>query len=466
MTKKTRTAISVFFLLAFLIIAPSVVFYAQGYRLDLKTWKITKTGAFYLKILPKGSDIFLNGVLKEKASSSLFISSVLIENLLPGSYLIEVKKDGYLDWKKQLEIKPMAVTEVKNILLFPEEMGFENVSRDVVNIFPSPDNKKILLQKRDNQGYYLTLLETENNLERIIIKEKEIYRKAANAINSVSWLTDSQKFVLDIAVLEQQKFILIDPAKTPIKPLVLNPTADFSPEKIMFDPNNTDRFFTLEQGNIILNEIASRQSRPIASSTIAFAIDNNDLYVLKTNGFVYKTDFSGTVTEQKINTTAALAIKEETGYELKINKANFFLSEGNKLFLLNERTSAFEEIIPLFGEWQICPDNKKIAFSKNSQIWLYFLEERADQPAKIAGEKSQLTELGGNITQLAWLNANHLIFINGNQIKTTETDDRPLPNIFGLAELPEIKSIFFNKDNKKISVLTETNFLVSLPILP
>jgi len=48
MTKKTRTILFLIFLFLFLLIAPSAIFYSQGYRLDFENKKLTQSGGFFL----------------------------------------------------------------------------------------------------------------------------------------------------------------------------------------------------------------------------------------------------------------------------------------------------------------------------------------------------------------------------------------------------------------------------------
>ena len=128
MTKKTRTILFLVCLFLFLLIAPSAVFYSQGYRIDFENKKFTQTGAFYFKVLPKSVEVYLNGKLIKK--TDFFFGTALIENLLPKKYQIKIIKEGYHSWQKNLEIKEKQVTEAKNIVLVPENPKFVVLSTD------------------------------------------------------------------------------------------------------------------------------------------------------------------------------------------------------------------------------------------------------------------------------------------------------------------------------------------------
>ena len=103
MTKKSRTILFLICLILFLIIAPLAIFYSQGYRFDFETKKITQTGGLFLKVIPKQVEVFVDGKLTKK--TDFFFGSALIENLLPKKYRVSVKKEGYLPWEKNLEIR-------------------------------------------------------------------------------------------------------------------------------------------------------------------------------------------------------------------------------------------------------------------------------------------------------------------------------------------------------------------------
>ena len=131
MTKKTRTVLFLIFLTLFLLITPLAIFYSQGYRIDIDSKRITQTGGLFLKVIPKQAEIYLNEKLTKK--TDFFFGSALIENLLPRKYKIEIKKEGYHPWEKNLEIKEKEVVETKNIVVFSENINFEILSKKIEN---------------------------------------------------------------------------------------------------------------------------------------------------------------------------------------------------------------------------------------------------------------------------------------------------------------------------------------------
>lgn len=138
MTKKKRTILFLSCLFIFLFFAPSAVLYSQGYRIDFEARKIIRTGGIFLKIQPRQANVYIDGKLKKK--TDFLFDSVLIENLLPKKYRIEIKKEGFHSWTKTLEVREKEVSEAKNIILFPQNPEFSIVPQ-VENILPIFDQQ-------------------------------------------------------------------------------------------------------------------------------------------------------------------------------------------------------------------------------------------------------------------------------------------------------------------------------------
>jgi len=113
--------------LLFLILAPFIILYAQGIRFDFEKMRFCKTGAIYLKVVPKRAEIFLNG--KKIKETDSILGSAKIENLIPKKYFLEVKKENFFSWKKELEVKEEKVIPVE-IILFPQNIVFKEYEKE------------------------------------------------------------------------------------------------------------------------------------------------------------------------------------------------------------------------------------------------------------------------------------------------------------------------------------------------
>lgn len=79
-----------------------VSYYARGYRLNLQTLRFVPNGILVLKSEPDGASVYINGELKTATNATISLS--------PGTYDVEIKKDGFTSWYKRLTIEKEIVT--------------------------------------------------------------------------------------------------------------------------------------------------------------------------------------------------------------------------------------------------------------------------------------------------------------------------------------------------------------------
>jgi hypothetical protein len=249
MTKRSRTIIFFVFVFLFLLATPSIIFYFQGYRFDFETKRVVQTGAFYFKVLPRSVEVYLNGKFQKR--TSFLTGSILIENLLPKNYEIEIKKEGYHSWQKNLAVREKQVTEAKDIILFPKNPSFTIVSEKPENesfaSFPvidpqlremvatSSDKKKVV----DSSNYEIWVLFPEE-------KEEVFITRFSKKIGNVFWLTDHY---LIFNVGDKIKIAEIDD-RDKINMIDL---AEFKNPEIFWD-KKSKKLYVLSEGNLYQSE--------------------------------------------------------------------------------------------------------------------------------------------------------------------------------------------------------------------
>jgi hypothetical protein len=436
MAKKTRAILFLVFLFIFLSVAPAVVLYSQGYRIDFDNKKISRTGGLFLKIEPKQIEIYLDGKLVKK--TNFFFGSVLIENLLPKKYKIEIKKPGFALWEKTLEIKEKEVTEAKNIVLFPENPDFSILAEKIKQFWTSPDQSKIILLEEDKSssplssskqdsvkeekkvGWALKLYDLNKNVKSQLIKEEDVSPKGADLL-SLSFSEDSKEALLEIGIGEKIKYFTLNLNKVP--PALL------------------------EEGSP-----ATATENVFASRKV-----NNDVYYLDKFGYLFRD-------AEKLNDTP-FPIKQETEYALEIFQNFIFLREDKILYQFSSDLKSFEKFFEGVSILEDSPDLKKLVYASDYEIWILFLKDTLEQPQRKAGEKLFIARLSEKIGNCYWLNNNYLVFNSGNKIKISETDDRNKTNVTDIAELKN-PEIFWNKIEKRLYVLSEGNLFRSEVLLP
>lgn len=95
----------------FFVLLAGLIIYARGYRINFSKKNISSTGILVASSYPDGAKIYVNNILKGATNTTLALE--------PGSYFVEIKKEGYSSWSKQIKIKGEVVFKA-DALLFPQ----------------------------------------------------------------------------------------------------------------------------------------------------------------------------------------------------------------------------------------------------------------------------------------------------------------------------------------------------------
>jgi len=425
MSKKTRTILFLTCLFLFFVAAPSIILYSLGYRFDFENRQLTQTGGFGFKAKPKQVEIYIDGELAKK--TDFLVGSALVENLLPRKYKIEVKKEGYLTWEKNLEIKEKEVIEIRNIILFPKNINFTTLTKGVKNFWFSPDDKKIILLEieEDGETWALKLYDLERNIKSHLISEGDVNQNGANLLN-LEFSEDSKEIYLDTKTAEiSSNSMPEDQGKTFILRL------DKLPVRL------TEKEITTSSENIITSKKY-----------------NQDVYYLDNTGYVFKN-------ELRVN-EIAFPVKAEAEYTLEIFPDFIFLTtEDRILYLFSPESNSFEIFFNGVNNLKISPGRKKLVFFSNSEVWVLFLK---DEGVKKTGEKLFLVRLSEKIGDVFWLNSDYLVLNSGDNLKIVEIDERDRIQTWDIASTQRFdveRGVYFTGDSKKLYILSEENLFAS-----
>lgn len=102
MDKTTRYLILVFIFIVFLALAPLIVLYVSGRNFSLDEFA-SGTGILDIQSKPAEAQVLLNGELINRTPTT-------VRFIKQGTYELEIQKDGYYPWRKQLFIEAGQVT--------------------------------------------------------------------------------------------------------------------------------------------------------------------------------------------------------------------------------------------------------------------------------------------------------------------------------------------------------------------
>jgi hypothetical protein len=157
---------------AFCVLLPIVLLYALGYKVDYKNLKIYKTGIIHVSSNPAGASVYVNGRLHSE------LTPMRMEELKPGTYRIEVRREGFYPWEREMQVSPNMVTKADRIILFPVKREMKKVADSEISDFAVSNNGKIYyftkegLFKSDPEAETLKKLSGYSDWPRSMIDKK------------------------------------------------------------------------------------------------------------------------------------------------------------------------------------------------------------------------------------------------------------------------------------------------------
>ena len=163
---------------------------ARGYRLDTKNLGLKPTGLLVATSSPDGAQILINTILESATNATL--------SLPPDSYDVEIKKEGFLTWRKRLTIKKEEVTKV-DAALFPAAPSLSALTfGGAVMPVTSPDGTRVVFgvpKSADNTKLGLWVMDL-GNLPIGFSSDPRQITNLSPETSSWSWSPDSRQVLV------------------------------------------------------------------------------------------------------------------------------------------------------------------------------------------------------------------------------------------------------------------------------
>ena len=333
MTIRTRRKIFILFVFCFAILGIGIVYYSQGYRIDITSFAITKTGALYVESSPQDAHILLNG--KEyKNKTNILRNGTFIGGILPKKYRVQLEKDGYSSYEKNVYIVPSSALSLAHIILVPTILPPQATSTlETDDTIVGITDSYVVTQSADKKSYFA--IPTQTHASTINLKT----RIAALLKQSI----------ISIAINPQEKDSCIIQTK-----------------------------LGLYKYNIIANTLTTL----LKATTSAFVVKDNNLFALSPTSSASSTIQQATLTTVDLtlntiaNTTSLIVDPLETlSLDVWANSA-LTLSNGGSLIFHALSSGTSIQLAYKAKQAFLSPDKKKIIYQDtDGKIAIYFLED-------------------------------------------------------------------------------------------
>ncbi|MFA6106717.1 MAG: PEGA domain-containing protein [Patescibacteria group bacterium] len=382
MSNKLRKILFLLFIISFITITPLVMLYAAGYKLNLGSGRVEKTGVLNIETLPKGAAVYLNGSPRKAASLSGFFGEnapittpAKIKNLLPGEYAVKLELDGYWDWERKIKINSGEAASFDGIVLIRKDMPLLIASSSGEGASLSPDKKKFTYLSEKGGEIFFTDRETSSGLDGAAEAEKAV------------WSTDGRAVLIGEKLYKESSGWTGADLSSALK-------KDYGP--VRFDDTNSEKIYFLKSNDIY------RVSADLKSAENPIKINGEaEDYMVSGDRLAYASRISSKVFLNIWNLKDA---KTERSVELPFSADYEFIAGGNGIIRLLDKTrkilyiidpAAFapiKEIINGAGKvYRIDDDN--FLFANDFEIW---------KAGSGGADRELLTRLSREVKDLIW----------------------------------------------------------------
>jgi hypothetical protein len=443
MTSKRRKLLFFLFILLFAFLAPLVIFYASGYRINW-TWPpnlgqtFQKTGMLVLETEPEGAEIYIDGKLKKNLLNNIIPSAdkdkivktpAKLKYMAPGKYHVLLKKDGYWPWEKEVEIMPGKQTKIEDIILFKKGLPLKIVSASAGEMIFSPDKRRVLLPQ---DGLMVDLDKEEvQSIPRIPLKEQA----TTTVSQEITWSPNGEKFLIGAKIYN------IDNIKSPIN---LEDLEDEGIKNIKWRDNSSICYQL--QNSIKLFDIDSGAKQTLVSpdkDVINYFPENDKLYTIANQGVKTSLEIYSITSRDMVK---RIELPYSTGYTF-INPGhktiNLYDKNYNILYLINE-SSFFNPVETVlenveYSDW-IGEDN--LVYANKFEIWTYNTS---------TGNKNLLTRISKPLIGVNWHpTGSYVLYYTETSLNVIETGKRRRRDVTKLMNVNKIYSPAISADGDVI----------------
>lgn len=448
MNLRARRLLYITCIIIFIVVAPPLVLYTAGYRFDWEYRRLVETGSLVIKSNPEGAKVYLSGKLHSA------VTPTIINDIMPGKINLEVKKDGFHDWQKNVSINPRVTTFVENIKLFPKSTPQLVLSGPVIDYWWN--NKQDRLAYTNSIGE-LRLYNTLN--------KKDVLLSAAGkfTIKTVSWSPQDDRLIFSRNNRDILNHFIINPDQ-PEKYIDLSTSFKLNFEQIQWDKNSSDTIYGLSHGVLyripfLLKTVRLVQAGPITN----FSLSGNKIITL-----------SKAVSKRPALVSYFL-ISDPNNIKPIITRSNaendIFINTNSDLIAIYNTSQRILTVIDPNKKNTVEEKNNfdisgvdKIIWSKDGKRLIYTDIGAVYERSVVEPVSKLITRYSQNITNILWPNDESYIFYTVNDsFRVLEINDER-DSLVLIDSLPQAKNAIFINQPPVLTFINKDSQLMSLSL--
>ncbi|HEX3099952.1 MAG TPA: PEGA domain-containing protein [Patescibacteria group bacterium] len=420
MKKTSRYLLIGLGMLIFFVLAPALILYVSGTRVNIDGRDTNSTGILDVKSSPSGSTVYVNDANKGSTPAT-------IRFLNQGEYLVKIVRDGYYDWSKRLPV------EAGQVEFAQEGVAAVQLIKKSDPLVIEPKNVSSFLLI-NNVAWYMQ----GNDLVAAPLTNtstKTVIQNITNTPSGLSMLRDKKHILIP-----GKQPVLIDTTNNAVTTLPFEVKSDSqlqlpSPDVALFNDNNRVYYYNL----IAKNTVA------VKSGVRAFTMLGNTAYFAREDGVISSAVWNGT------DFTDEQTISENLTFDKA--EISLIISDRKELFLDNAGSGFYrvgptlDKVMPRVDVAQLDPTTNELTLQVSGELWFYnFL---TNKPQLLTRSTSQGSSF------FIRSNIGYGFVGTATGLEAVEIDSRDKQNRYQLLKDKQVYEIAMTEDEKTVLALQD-----------
>ena len=336
----------------FLLIAPVLLLYSQGYRYDIGTRSILHIGAISIDSMPRGAAISIDGVDIRRTTPAL------ISNTYPGTYHVVLTKQGYQPWAIDTTVIPSNTSPLNATMLPAFTTGHVTTDIQILAVAPSSMNRKIAIAYGSSDAMTLGIFSFDT------MTIAPITRYSIDPVDPIQLVWSPHgKYIA--ANQSGSMLRIVDTSSN--RQVFANSTRQLN--EVLWDPVNDNIAYAIGDGSLWEIDLLKNTLRVVASPHIVTAaFDGSTLWMLRNNSTGSVLERLGATASDQGRWTKAIPSTSITRIYFQSGRCILLASEAVYLFGIPEGDLATISI-PEVGSVYVAPNRNDALLSSASEIW-------------------------------------------------------------------------------------------------
>jgi len=322
---------------------------------------------------------------------------------------------------------------------------------DTANVWMFPEKNKIIFNGKIGNIEGLFMLNLENDDQKILLDKDQL--ALMGKLQGVLWTQDDDKMMVKAG----DNFYIIDLGdnyKTYLvssnisKLIGTNGTVFYAQDKYVFYN---------QAGSIFLFNYITKENVQILGGVSSFYVYGGNIYFFKSaeaaTPTLYSVNPSSPTNETKVSvmpegydSAQSFTVQKNGNYSLLLSATNLYVQDGDNPM---EKINSNVAIAKFFQ------GGKRILYFNDNEIWIYYTEDKDNQPIESKGENQLLSRFSGKLSNIyLYSDEEHLFFQQDDAIDFTEMDGRDNRNTFKVMDNAEGSNIFYSRGKNMIYFLS------------